>query len=138
LANLARGETILLLDVAEPGLAPGGVIGMIAKLKAMFGSKGPGGSKPRASKVNLDRRFTLVSESGQGSMSKVYRAVDNQTGGTVCLKVQNPLKNQAAAARADRLARPDEGEIGLRIFHPNVVRTLESGFSTRGEHFVVM
>lgn len=111
---------------------------MLAKLKAMFGSKRPGSVRARTAKVNLDRRFTLVTESGQGSMSKVYRAIDNQTGASICLKVQIPSKNVAAAARAERLDRPDEGQIGLRIFHPNVVRTLEAGLSTRGEHFVVM
>jgi serine/threonine protein kinase len=110
---------------------------MLAKLKKMFGSGGSR-SKPRGAKVNLGRRFTLVAEGGQGSMSKVYRAVDNQTGRTVCLKVQNPEKAQAAASRAENKDRPDEGEIGMQIIHPNVVRTYEHGLSTKGEHFVVM
>ena len=33
-------------------------------------------------------------------MSRVYRALDNQTGRTVCLKVQSREKNEAAASRA--------------------------------------
>ena len=111
---------------------------MLSKLKALFGTKGKAGTKPKGAKVNLSRRFTLVSESGQGSMSKVYRATDNQTGRSVCLKVQIPEKNLAAAARAENKDRPDEGEIGLRVVHPNVVRTYEHGVSTKGEHFVVM
>jgi len=106
---------------------------MIAKLKEMFRS----GGKTRKARVNLDRRFTIVAETGQGSMSKVYRAVDHSTGRTVCLKVQIPDKNQAAAARAHE-ARPDEGELAEKIVHPHVVRTLEHGMSTKGEHFVVM
>ena len=34
---------------------------MLAKLKEMFGSKKPAGSRARGAKVNLDRRFTIVS-----------------------------------------------------------------------------
>src|SRR3954447_25968599 len=106
---------------------------MLAKLKQMF--KSGGGRKAR---VNLDRRFAIVSESGQGSMSKVYRALDNETGRTICLKVQIPEKNLAAAARAEQEQRPPEGEIAIKVVHPNVVRTYEFGLSTKGEHFVVM
>ena len=40
-------------------------------------------------------------------MSRVYRANDNETGRTVCLKVQFPDKQAAAEARADR--PPDRG-----------------------------
>ena len=111
---------------------------MLAKLKAMFGGNKQGGKKPRGAKVNLKRRFTLVSETGQGSMSKLYRAVDNQSGRSICLKVQDPEKNTAAASRAETKERPDEGEIGMTIVHPNVVRTYEHGLSTRNEHFIVM
>src|SRR5262245_24951079 len=102
---------------------------MLAKLKEMFGSKSSGGSRPRPSRVNLEKRFTIVAETAQGSMSRVYRAVENQSGRTVCLKVQNREKNEAAAARADRTQRPDEGETASRIVHPNVVRTFEYGVS---------
>ncbi len=111
---------------------------MLSTLKKMFGGQSGGGSKPRAGRVNLGRRFTLVAETGQGSMSRVYRAVDNESGRSVCLKVQIPEKNQAAAARAEKSERPDEGEIGMKIVHPNVVRTLEYGLTTKNEHYVVM
>jgi serine/threonine protein kinase len=117
---------------------------MLGKLKEMFGSKPaadpkpPGTSKPRRSRVNLERRFTNMSQTGQGSMSRVHRAVDNQTGRVVCLKVQIPEKNAAAAARSAQESRPPEGEISSQIVHPHVVRTFEYGQSTKGEHFVVM
>src|SRR5262245_46362523 len=111
---------------------------MLGKLKEMFGGKPASGSKTRKARVNLGRRFTLVAETAQGSMSKVYRAVENQSGRSVCLKIQIPEKNLAAAARAERAERPDEGEIASQIVHPHVVRTLEYGVSTRGEQFVVM
>ena len=72
-------------------------------------------------------------------MSRVYRAIDNQTGRTVCLKIQMRDKNEAATARASqREARPLEGEMAIQFVHPHVVRTLEYGISTKGEHFLVM
>jgi serine/threonine protein kinase len=110
---------------------------MLAKLKEMFGSKGTGARGSKA-KVNLARRFTIVAETAQGSMSRVYRAVENQSGRTVCLKVQIPEKCEAAAARAACEARPDEGEVALAVVDPRVVRTYEYGVSTDREQFLVM
>lgn len=88
-------------------------------------------------RVNIARRYTIVAETGQGSMSKVYRAVDNQSGRVVCLKVQDLTKANAASARAAS-GRDLEGEIGLKLVHPHVVRTLQYGTTTKGEHFIVM
>jgi len=108
-------------------------------LGKLFGPEKPSGSKPRRGRVNLERRFTLISLTGQGSMSRVHKALDNEMGRTVCLKVQIREKNEAAAARASREGqRPDEGEIASQITHPHVVRTFDYGESTKGEHFVVM
>ncbi len=110
----------------------------------LFGSKkpkpGPQKAKPappvKLKRVNLARRFSIIAETGQGSMSKVYRAMDNQEGRTVCLKVQDMAKTKAAQARAS--ARLSEGEIGKKINHPHVVRTFDFGQSTKGEYFVSM
>lgn len=111
---------------------------MLKKLNELFGPKKPGASRPRKSLVNLKRRFTIIAETGQGSMSKVCRAIDNQAGRTVCLKVQNPDKNAAAASRSAKEERPSEGEVGMKLIHSNVVRTYDWGESTLHEHFVVM
>jgi eukaryotic-like serine/threonine-protein kinase len=107
---------------------------MIGKLKDIFGtSSGPG------RRVNLERRFSIVSETARGSMSRVYRALDNQTGRTVCLKVQAREKNEMAAARASsKTPRPLEGEMAIHLVHPHIVRTLDFGTSNKGEHFLVM
>ncbi len=52
----------------------------------LFGKKKPDGPKPPSApkfrRINLAKRFMIVAETGQGSMSKVYRAVDNKTGRT--------------------------------------------------------
>lgn len=113
---------------------------MLSKLKEMFGpaSTTPGSGRRRG-RVNLQRRFSIVSETARGSMSKVYRAIDNETGRTVCLKVQHREKNQAAVARAStQEARPPEGEIAIQLNHPHIVRTFEYGDSTQGDHYLVM
>ncbi|MHC5539418.1 serine/threonine protein kinase [Singulisphaera rosea] len=112
---------------------------MLGKLRAILSpKKSPVEVRPKRRRVNLDRRYTLLALTGQGSMSRVHRAVDNQSGRSVCLKVQLPQKNAAAAARSGREYRPSEGEIGMKVVHPHVVRTYEFGDSSKGEHFVVM
>ena len=89
--------------------------------------------------MNLEKRFSIVSETSRGSMSKVFRALDNQTGKTVCLKVQSREKNEAATARASASERrPFEGEMAIHLVHPHIVRTFEYGSTNRGEHFLVM
>jgi serine/threonine protein kinase len=105
----------------------------------MLGTGSAAGAPGRSARVNLSRRFSIVAEAAHGSMSRVYKAFDNESGRTVCLKVQDAEKNQAAAARAGREEdKPFEGEIGEKILSPHVVRTYEHGVSTRGEPFVVM
>ena len=48
-------------------------------IKNLFASEG---SLPI---VNISSRFDLLGKTGQGSMSKVWRAYDRQSGRTVCL-----------------------------------------------------
>jgi serine/threonine protein kinase len=111
---------------------------MLGKLKNLFGSKKSGAATTRMKRVNIDRRFTLVSLTGQGSMSRVHKAVDNETGRSVCLKVQHFEKQAAANARSSALARPPEGMIASKIVHPHVVKTYEFGMTPKGDHFIVM
>ena len=102
---------------------------MLDVLKGLFGPAG---------RVNLERRFSISCETPQGSMSRVYRAVDKESGRTVCLKIQLPEKQTAAESRAHRETRPPEGDIAMKVVHPNVVRTYEHGITTDGERFIVM
>jgi eukaryotic-like serine/threonine-protein kinase len=112
---------------------------MLGKLKTIFGAGQSNPSKAKRRRVNIQRRFAIVSETSRGSMSRVYRAVDNQTGRTVCLKVQSKEKNAAAATRtSSQEPRPLEGEIAMQLVHPHIVRAFEFGDSTQGEHFLVM
>ena len=102
---------------------------MLGILKGLLGPAG---------RVNLEKRFSIACETPQGSMSRVYRAVDKESGRTVCLKIQLPAKQSAAESRAERVTRPPEGEIAMKVVHPNVVRTYEYGVTTEGEGFLVM
>ena len=77
---------------------------MLQILKGLFG---PGG------RVSLERRFSIACETPQGSMSRVYRAVDKESGRTICLKIQLADKQNAAESRADRVTRPPEGDIAM-------------------------
>ncbi len=112
---------------------------MLTKLKELFAPTPSGSSHGGSRRVNLEKRFSIVSETSRGSMSRVYRALDNQTGKTVCLKVQSREKNEAATARASsQERRPFEGEMAIHLVHPHIVRTFEYGTTNRGEHFLVM
>lgn len=108
----------------------------------IFGTKKSSGSAtptaPKSRKVNIEKRFAIISTAGSGSMSSVHKAYDNQTGRTVCLKVQDQGKSAAAASRASRLGRLTEGDVGIRIIHPNVARTFEHGETTTGAHYLLM
>ena len=85
---------------------------MLDKLKGLFGSKSkskpkgtaaaPKPAKPaKMKRVNINRRYTVVALTGQGSMSRVQKALDNDTGRTVCLKVQHHEKQAATIERGD-------------------------------------
>jgi serine/threonine protein kinase len=117
---------------------------MLDKLKGLFGSKPKKGGSAAAPKpvklkrVNVNRRFTVVALTGQGSMSKVQKAIDNDTGRTVCLKVQHVEKHAAAHARTAADHKPPEGDIAFKVVHPHVVRTYDYGVTPKGEHFIVM
>ena len=71
-------------------------------------------------------------------MSRVYRAVDKDSGRTVCLKVQLPDKQPPPSSAPTGSSARAEGEIAMKVVHPNVVRTYEHGLSTDGERFMVM
>jgi len=111
--------------------------------KKLFGGGGGKGGKPAPARrnlaiVNIERRFDLLARTGQGSMSKVWRAIDKKSGRTVCLKVLDREKTAKFEARFVGLKRPLEGEILTQLVHPNIVKTHEIGLTTKKEQFIVM
>lgn len=112
---------------------------MMGKLMEMFAPRPADAEGVRAGVV-IQKRFLIQADiSSQGSMSRVYKALDAETGKTICLKVQDRERNEAALARASRHdARPPEGAMAIQVSHPNVIRTLEYGTTSVGEQYLVM
>ena len=103
--------------------------------KKLFGPKKKKGSMPR---VDIAQRFDLLGRTGQGSMSKVWRARDKTIGRTVCLKVLDRQKTLDFEARFIGRHRPPEGVICMGLRHRNIVQTFEYGESKEGDPFLVM
>lgn len=95
-------------------------------------------NKDKAPRVDLKKRFDLIARVGQGSMSKVWRATDRESGKIIALKVLDPVKTANFEARFKGLNKPTEGEIAYRLRHPNIARTFEFGISTENYQFLVM
>ncbi len=107
----------------------------------LFGKKSGGsggGSKKSLKRANITKRFELSGRTGQGSMSKVYRAYDRELGRTVCLKVLDKVKTQKFEERFKGLKKPTEGEICMGLRHDNIVRSYEYGMTTTGDPYLVM
>ncbi len=113
-------------------------MGLLDTVKSWF-QKGP--KQPAAAKlpiVHIEKRFELISRTGQGSMSKVWKARDNDSGQTVCLKILDKEKTEKFEARFVGLKKPPEGEICQLLRHKNLVKTYEFGITTKKEYFLVM
>ncbi len=88
--------------------------------------------------INVGKRFELLNRTGQGSMSKVWRARDKSMGRIVCLKLLDKAKTATFESRFLGLNKPREGEICRQLRHPNIVQTFEYGITTDNEYYLVM
>lgn len=93
-------------------------------------------NKPK--KIDLSQRFEVIGRVGQGSMSRVFRVRDTMTGKIVALKVLDLVKTRRFESRFVGLNKPSEGEVAVRLNHPNIVRTFEYGSTLKDEQFLVM
>jgi eukaryotic-like serine/threonine-protein kinase len=107
---------------------------ILKSLKKLFAAK----SKNKLPIINVEKRFDLLGRTGQGSMSKAWRARDRDTGRLVFLKLLDKAKTLKFEARFPGLKRPQEGEICMGLRHPNIVQTFEHGITTEGEPYLVM
>ena len=94
-----------------------------------------GANHPR---TDINKRFNLIGRVGQGSMSKVWRAVDLQTGRPVALKVLDKEKTAKFEARFQGLNKPSEADVAVSLHHPNIVKTHKFGWTLEDEMFLVM
>ena len=109
-------------------------MGFLAKLQQFFKAK-PRSKLPR---IDVSKRFELLGRTGQGSMSKVWRARDRKIGKVVCLKILDKEKTAKFEARFPGLNRPMEGAVCTALRHKNVVQTFEYGLTLQGEQYLVM
>src|SRR4051794_20989411 len=107
---------------------------LLDTIKKLF-SPGQSNSLPIA---NVNKRFELMGRTGQGSMSKVWRARDRESGRTVCLKLLDKLKTAKFEERFIGLKKPSEGEICMLLKHPNIVQSFEYGITTEKEPYIIM
>src|SRR4051794_34758788 len=111
-------------------------MGFLANVKKWFGGSSKG--KSNLPVINVKKRFDLLGRTGQGSMSKVWRARDRSLGRTVCLKLLDKGKTDKFESRFLGLNKPKEGAICSALRHVNIVQTLEYGMTTDGEYYLVM
>jgi eukaryotic-like serine/threonine-protein kinase len=104
-------------------------MGWLDKLQSMFG----GGQR-----VDIHRRFELLSEGYVGTMSRFHRARDREHDRIVGLKLCDVEKTGLFETRFAGLQKPTEGEIALSMKHERIVETFESGVSVTGQPFIVM
>lgn len=107
-------------------------MGLLDSFKKLFA----GG--PKGNVANVAKRFDLTVRTGQGSMSKVWRAYDRQLGRTICLKLLDKEKTAKFEGRFAGMKKPSEGEICMTLRHRNIVQTYEYGVTTTGEPYLVM
>jgi len=86
---------------------------------------------PRSREV-IDERFTIEQLAGFGGMGQVYRARDRRSGELVALKVMH----DAESLEIGRFTR--EAQVLATVSHPGIVRYIDSGITSEGEHYLVM
>jgi eukaryotic-like serine/threonine-protein kinase len=120
-------------------------VGLFSKLFGGEKKPGPPGLKKKKKKDKLPiadvaKRWELRGRTGQGSMSKVWHAYDNNFGRMVCLKLLDKVKTAKFEERFSNqgLDKPSEGAVCSALKHPNCVATYEYGKTTQGEPYLVM
>jgi len=100
-------------------------------LEKIFGKK----------KLDYQKRFILLKAAISGTMSEFYMARDRETGQVVGLKILDKEKTRQVEERYKGIKgvyKPREGEIAVQLKHPYIVNTLEEGFTTDGEQYLIM
>lgn len=136
--SVARDEQGFGCAGRNLSLSKKNVVGFLDKLKGLFASSSGTRGGEKLAIIDIDKRFELLGRTGQGSMSKVWRARDRKTGKTVCLKVLDREKTIRFEARFPGMKRPSEGFICASLRHKNVVQTFEYGLTNKKEMYLVM
>ena len=103
-------------------------MGLLARVKSIFVSD----------RLDVRARYELLREAVHGTMSQFYQARDRESGQIVGLKLLDIKKHETFEHRFRELDKPSEGEIAQQLSHPKIVRTFESGLTTKNEPYLVM
>ena len=109
-------------------------MGVFSSLKKLLTPK----AKSKLPIIDVKKRFELIARTGQGSMSKVWRARDKNLGRMVCVKLLDREKTAKFEARFIGMMRPMEGAVCASLRHKNIVQTFEYGLTTDKEQYIVM
>jgi serine/threonine protein kinase len=81
--------------------------------------------------------YELIEEVARGGMSRIWKVRHPETGRIYAMKVLT-AESVELIERFRRLFEADEGDIALRLDHPNVVKTHEYGHDRADEYYIVM
>src|SRR5258708_109984 len=110
-------------------------MGVFSRIRKLFA---PQKKKKGPPPVDIIKRFEIHGKTGQGSMSKVFRARDSKLGRMVCLKILDKVKTAKFQGKFTSRNLPTEGVICMALRHKNLVQSFDFGTNTKGEQFVVM
>ena len=88
-------------------------------------------------KLDVELRFERLRSSVSGTMGDFSVVRDREANRIVGLKLCDPEKFAAFEARFTGLNKPREGEIAIQMDHPQVMKTFETGMTTKGQHYLV-
>lgn len=112
-------------------------MGIFDKLQAAL--QGSGASRRKNKPVAIESRFDLVREDRSGTMSTFFMARDREHDNRIVgLKLADMEKVEHFESRFKGIKKPSEGEIGMQMNHPLIVKTYEYGISTKKQQFIVM
>ncbi len=106
--------------------------------KIFGGSKSSSEFGPTKTKLDVSARFRLDRHSFTGTMSKFHVAKEIGSNQYFGIKFLDAEKTAYFNARFKGLNKPHEGEIAMRIQHPQIVKTHEYGLTTNNVEYILM
>lgn len=92
----------------------------------------------QSKKLDVSSRFELDRHSFSGTMSNFHLAKEIATGKTFGLKFLDVEKLEFFENRFKGMKKPTEGEIGMQMNHPRLVKTFEYGQTTANQPYILM
>ncbi len=105
-------------------------MGLFDKFKSVLGSS--------SKKLDVEGRFERLRSAVSGTMSNFQVVRDIDQNRIVGLKLLDIEKYNTFEARFKGLKKPSEGEIAMKMKHPNIVQTFEYGTTTKGQPYLIM